>query len=165
MLVSNFWLPNLVLYQTVYLDLQVQISQRKLKFHDAPFHHKSKDETTRLIHNRHDYLNCFTVPTVSQSPYSACTHTPRPLHGSDCYTVSTLCPYTDLCSPLAFRCLTSLLLIKCVLGTSTGSLYVYFWAATKQLYECFRPSVCPSVCHTYLTMFLSSCHHEIFRSY
>ena len=28
-----------------------------------------------------------------------------------------------------------------------------------------RPSVCPSVCHTFLTMFPSSCHHEIFRSY
>ena len=28
-----------------------------------------------------------------------------------------------------------------------------------------RLSVCPSVCHTFLTMFLSSYHHEIFRSY
>ena len=28
-----------------------------------------------------------------------------------------------------------------------------------------RPSVCPSVCHTFLTMFPSSYHHEIFRSY
>ena len=26
-------------------------------------------------------------------------------------------------------------------------------------------SVCPSVCHTFLTMFPSSYHHEIFRSY
>ena len=26
-------------------------------------------------------------------------------------------------------------------------------------------SVCPSVCHTYFTMFLSLCHPEIFRSY
>ena len=52
-----------------------------------------------------------------------------------------------------------------------------FLAATKQLYEWFspsvRPSVCPSVCpsvrlsvrHTFLTMFLSTYHHEIFRSY
>ena len=49
----------------------------------------------------------------------------------------------------------------------------YFLAATKQLYEWFSPSVClsvrpsvrPSVCHTFLTMFPSSYHHEIFRSY
>ena len=48
-----------------------------------------------------------------------------------------------------------------------------FLAATKQLYEWFspsvrlsvRPSVCLSVCHTFLTMFPSSYHHEIFRSY
>ena len=36
-----------------------------------------------------------------------------------------------------------------------------FLAATKQLYEWF----CPSVRHTFLTMFPSSYHHEIFRSY
>ena len=50
----------------------------------------------------------------------------------------------------------------------------WFLAATKQLYEWFSPSVCPSVClsvrrlsvcHTFLTMFPSSYHHEIFRSY
>ena len=44
-----------------------------------------------------------------------------------------------------------------------------FLAATKQLYEWFSPSVRPSVClsvrHTFLTMFPSSYHHEIFRSY
>ena len=48
-----------------------------------------------------------------------------------------------------------------------------FLAATKQLYEWFSQSVClsvrlsvrPSVCHTFLTMFPSSYHHEIFRSY
>ena len=42
-------------------------------------------------------------------------------------------------------------------------------AATKQLYEWFSPSVCLSVClsvcHTFLTMFPSSYHYEIFRSY
>ena len=53
----------------------------------------------------------------------------------------------------------------------------FFLAATKQLYDWFspslhlsvRPSVCPSVClsvcHTFFTMFPSSYHHEIFRSY
>ena len=49
----------------------------------------------------------------------------------------------------------------------------YFLAATKQLYEWFSPSVClsvhlsvcQSVRHTFLTMFPSWYHHEIFRSY
>ena len=57
----------------------------------------------------------------------------------------------------------------------------WFLAATKQLYEWYFLSVCPSVrlsvclsvcpsvrlsvCHTFLTMFPSSYHHEIFRSY
>ena len=40
-----------------------------------------------------------------------------------------------------------------------------FLAATKQLYKWYFPSVCPSVCHTFLTMFPLSYHHEIFRSY
>ena len=38
-------------------------------------------------------------------------------------------------------------------------------AATKQLHEWFSPSVCPSVCHTFFTMFPPSYHHEISRSY
>ena len=36
-----------------------------------------------------------------------------------------------------------------------------FLAATKQLYEWYFLSVC----HTFLTMFPSSYHHEIIRSY
>ena len=44
-----------------------------------------------------------------------------------------------------------------------------FLAATKQLYKWYFPSVCLSVClsvcHTFFTMFPSSYHHEIFRSY
>ena len=47
--------------------------------------------------------------------------------------------------------------------------FMTFLAATKQLYKWYfqsvRPSVCPSVCHTFFTMFPSSYHHEIFRSY
>ena len=47
--------------------------------------------------------------------------------------------------------------------------YSLFLAATKQLYEWFslsvHPSVCLSVRHTFLTMFPSSYHHEIFRRY
>ena len=38
-------------------------------------------------------------------------------------------------------------------------------AATKQLYKWYFPSVRLSVCHTCLTMFPSSYHHDIFRSY
>ena len=44
-------------------------------------------------------------------------------------------------------------------------LKMLFLAATKQLYEWFSPSVRLSVCHTFLTMFLSTYHHEIFRIY
>ena len=55
--------------------------------------------------------------------------------------------------------------------------YKVFLAATKQLYKWYFPSVSPSVrlsvcpsvrlsvCHTFLTMFPSWYHHEIFRSY
>ena len=45
----------------------------------------------------------------------------------------------------------------------------WFLAATKQLYKWYFPSVRlsvrPSVCHTFFTMFPSSYHHQIFRSY
>ena len=51
----------------------------------------------------------------------------------------------------------------------TGSDHILFLAATNQLYEWYflsvRLSVCLSVCHTFLIMFPSSYHHEIFRSY
>ena len=36
-----------------------------------------------------------------------------------------------------------------------------FLPATKQLYEHLFPSVCLSVCHTFLTMFLLSYHPEL----
>ena len=40
-----------------------------------------------------------------------------------------------------------------------------FLAATKQLYDWYFLCVCLSVRHTFLTMFPSSYHHEILRSY
>ena len=57
--------------------------------------------------------------------------------------------------------------------TSWGAMGHMLLAATKQFYEWYFLSVCPSVrpsvrlsvCHTFLTMFPSSYHHEIFRSY
>ena len=50
---------------------------------------------------------------------------------------------------------------------------LFFLAATNQLYEWYFLSVCLSVCpsvclsvrHTFLTMFPSSYHHQIFRNY
>ena len=48
------------------------------------------------IHNSHDYLYSFMVPTVSQSPFSASTSIL--LHGPKYFTVPTLCMYTDLVS-------------------------------------------------------------------
>ena len=42
-------------------------------------------------------------------------------------------------------------------------------SCNQAFYEWFSPSVClsicPSVCHTFLTLFPSSYHHEIFRTY
>ena len=55
--------------------------------------------------------------------------------------------------------------IPIILGIWPFWLTPFFLAATKQLYKWYFPSVCPSVCHTFLTMFPSSYHHEIFRSY
>ena len=59
------------------------------------------------------------------------------------------------------------------LQDTLNDILLVFLAATKQLYKWYFPSVrlsvCPSVCpsvrHTFLTMFPSSDHHEIFRSY
>ena len=48
-------------------------------------------------------------PDCSQSPSSACTSLPRLFHSPDCFTVSTLCTYTDLGSIRVFQHLTSLL--------------------------------------------------------
>ena len=63
------------------------------------------------------------------------------------------------------------------LSSESCDSFAHIVAATKQLYEWFSPSVrlsvCLSVCpsvwlfvrHTFLTMFPSSYHHEIFRRY
>ena len=40
--------------------------------------------------NSHGYLDCFTVPTVPQSPNSAPSYTPRLLHSPNFLTVSSL---------------------------------------------------------------------------
>ena len=78
---------------------------------------------------------------------------------------------------LTARLLHSLSLVSVGLSVGYGTYglqlaAITFLAATKQLYEWFSPSVrlsaCLSVClsvrHTFLTMFPSSYHHEIFRS-
>ena len=64
-------------------------------------------------------------------------------------------------------------IVGCLVTVQTNACYMLFLAATKQLYKWYFPSVrlsvCPSVrpsvCHTFFTMFPSSYHHEIFRSY
>ena len=67
--------------------------------------------------------------------------------------------------------------VTAALASFTRSIFKFsihsFLAATKQLNKWYFPSVCPSVrlsvClsvrHTFFTMFPSSYHHEIFRSY
>ena len=64
------------------------------------------------------------------------------------------------CKNIIFR-------ILVIIFVHFGSFEVFwaFLAATKQLYKWYFPSVCPSVRHTFLTMFPSSYHHETFRSY
>ena len=59
-------------------------------------------------------------------------------------------------------------IFKCIFSWDQAALWMVF---SVRLYvrPSVRPSVCPSVrlsvCHTFLTMFPSSYHHEIFRSY
>ena len=68
-------------------------------------------------------------------------------------------------TPVKARCCST----RVIQYGNVNSLIAGFLAATKQLYEWSFPSVCLSVClsvcHTFLTMFPSSYHHEIFRSY
>ena len=52
--------------------------------------------TTIYPPESHEYLDCFTDLTVSWVPSSAHTCIPRLFHGSNCFTVSTCCTYTDL---------------------------------------------------------------------
>ena len=89
--------------------------------------------------------------------------------------------YIGTLDPLITTCMTwrrlSLMRLMFLVRYSCGSLLLWvsvlFLAATKQLYKWYFPSVCPSVrlsvcpsvCHTFLTMFPSSYHHEIFRRY
>ena len=61
-----------------------------------------------LIHNSHIYIDCFTVPTLSQSPTSARTYAHRPLHGPACWGLNPLHVYRCR-QPRVFRRLTSLL--------------------------------------------------------
>ena len=62
----------------------------------ASFTTRVNTHTLKKVHDSHDYVDCFTVLTVSQSPSSAHTYIPRLLHSPVCFTVSTLCIYTDL---------------------------------------------------------------------
>ena len=82
------WLRSL-LFASIDLDFQGEI---KLKSQNFIMHGLS----TREPWDSFIYLDCFMVPTVSQSPSSARAYLPRPLDGPNCFTVSTLCTFTDL---------------------------------------------------------------------
>ena len=61
---------------------------------------RANTQQIKWIQNNHYYLDCFMVMTVSQSPSSALTYIPTPLHDPDCLIVSTLtfscdCPNHD----------------------------------------------------------------------
>ena len=59
-------------------------------------------------------------------------------------------------------------IVASVMPTTQYALFSCDQAALQMVFS-VRPSVCPSVrpsvCHTFFTMFPSSYHHEIFRSY
>ena len=75
------------------IDLQGQIWLKKSNFLASALlevhnHHITNREprVPRLLHSL----------TISWSPSSACIYVPRLFDGPDCFTVSTLCTYTDL---------------------------------------------------------------------
>ena len=87
----------------------------------------------------------------------------------DLYTAVLFCSVTW--AHLVFSLMSYILFWKCwiqlknPIGYSHAIKKHIFLAATKQLYEWFSPSVRLSVHHTFLTMFPSPYHHEIFRTY
>ena len=86
--VKKTWLNFIWFYGIIGFNLQGQMWARVTKF--GPLNLDQRCITAN------DYLDCFTVLTISQSPSSARTYIPRPLHGPDCFTVSNLCTNTDL---------------------------------------------------------------------
>ena len=82
--------------------------------------------------------------------------------------------YSFTCFTKLKRCWSTLNKMVKILQTTFANAFYWkkiciFLAATKQLCKWYFPSVRMSVClsvrHTFLTMFPSSYHHEIFRSY
>ena len=57
---------------------------------------KKKHLPLEKIHDSHDYVDWFTVPTVSQSPSPVRTYITILRHGPDCFTVSTYSTNTNL---------------------------------------------------------------------
>ena len=64
-----------------------------------------------------------------------------------------------------FRVVLMLKAIKCSINTYDRRKYRFFRVVYSLMNGIFCPSVRLSVCHTFLTMFPLSYHHEIFRSY
>ena len=103
------------------LDLLCQI-QLKISISLCPF---ALSELIHLPlekrHNSHDYLECFTVLTVSQSPSSAHAYRPSLLCDPDCFIISALGIFADLGSWGYFGVLAILLcimhpFIKCLMS-------------------------------------------------
>ena len=73
----------------------------------------------------------------------------------------------DVMNMYSYKCSHNLMIL--MQRKFNDDIFARFLAETKQLYEWYFLSVCPSIClsvrHTFLTMFPSSYHHEIFRSY
>ena len=94
------WLGSLLFCFREWLTLTFKVKfNLKAKIWSYPVSTPEKSKNTQpnhqnKYHNSHDYLDCFTVPIVSQSPSSTRTYIQRLLH--NCFTVSTLCKYTDL---------------------------------------------------------------------
>ena len=125
---------------------------------------------TRCPHHNSELTSCYHDSFVPWDQY----HNNIVLFVDDSrVTQSHLVDPTD-CVIKGFYCISNLRLIRESIFFYGYYQYGYnqyepvdidFLAATKQLYEWFSPSVRLSLRHTFLTMFPSSYHHEIFRSY
>ena len=109
------------------------------------------DCVIKKSNDSHHYLDCFMLPTVSQSPSSACIYIPRPLQGHNCFTVSSHCMYTDIWhhSCLCMFCQSSLDVYKRAymlhfmpLSLCTGAI---MFSCCPSLHLSIRPSICLAV--------------------
>ena len=91
------------------------------------------------IHNGQDYFDCFTVLTVYPSLSSAHIYIPIPLHSPNCFTVSTICTYTDLCS-LGVDTVIVLMRFSTMVGGHITSSLSYHTCPTAWYFKCHEIS-------------------------